>query len=122
MYQAGIFVDALRVLKQISDNEEIKEQCLQLQSAILYSSEDFAGAQSVLNQRSSGTAETLNDEGCLLYQADQFESSVQRFNTALQVGGFSPLIAYNLALSHFRKKEKTQALDYTSKKMFKNVV
>lgn len=115
LYQAGIFVDALKVLKQISDNEELKEQCLQLQSAILYSSEDFAGAQSVLNQRSGGTAETLNDEGCLLYQADQYESAVQRFNSALQVGGFNPLIAYNLALSHYRKKEKTQAMDYTSK-------
>lgn len=115
LYQAGIFGDALKVLKQISDNEELKEQCLQLQSAILYSSEDFAGAQSVLNQRTGGKAETLNDEGCLLYQADQFETAVQRFNSALQVGGFNPLIAYNLALSHFRKKEKTQALDYTSK-------
>ncbi|TMW52693.1 hypothetical protein DOY81_002216 [Sarcophaga bullata] len=114
LYQAGIFVDALKVLKQIGDNEELKEQCLQLQSAILYSSEDFAGTQSVLNQRTSGTAETLNDEGCLLYQADQYESAVQRFNTALQVGGFNPLITYNLALSHFRKKEKTQALDYTT--------
>ncbi|XP_073846429.1 tetratricopeptide repeat domain 30 [Musca autumnalis] len=114
LYQAGIFADALKVLKQISDNSELKEQCLQLQSAILYSSEDFAGAQSVLNQRSGGTAETLNDEGCLLYQADQFDSAVQRFNTALQVGGFNPLIAYNLALSHFRKKEKTQAIDYTA--------
>ncbi|XP_061390018.1 tetratricopeptide repeat protein 30 homolog [Musca vetustissima] len=114
LYQAGIFADALKVLKQIGDNAELKEQCLQLQSAILYSSEDYAGAQSVLNQRSIGTAETLNDEGCLLYQADQYDSAVQRFNTALQVGGFNPLIAYNLALSHFRKKEKTQAIDYTA--------
>uniref|UniRef100_A0A1B0FLK3 Tetratricopeptide repeat protein 30 n=1 Tax=Glossina morsitans morsitans TaxID=37546 RepID=A0A1B0FLK3_GLOMM len=113
LYQAGIFGDALKVLKQIADNDELKEQCLQLQSAILYSSEDFAGAQSVLNQRTIGTADTLNDEGCLLYQADQYDSAVQRFNTALQVGGFNPLIAYNLALSHFRKKEKTQAIDYT---------
>lgn len=115
LYQAGIFVDALKILKQIGDNVELKEQCLQLQSAILYSSEDFAGAQSVLNQRAGGTAETLNDEGCLLYQADQFENAVQRFGMALQVGGFNPLIAYNLALSHFRKKEKTQAIDYTGK-------
>ncbi|XP_075146966.1 tetratricopeptide repeat domain 30 [Haematobia irritans] len=114
LYQAGIFGDALKILKQIGDNAELKEQCLQLQSAILYSSEDFAGAQSVLNQRTGGTAETLNDEGCLLYQADQFDNAVQRFNTALQVGGFNPLIAYNLALSHFRKKEKSQAIDYTA--------
>lgn len=115
LYQAGIFGDALKVLKQISENEELKEQCLQLQSAILYSSEDYAGAQAVLNLRAGGNAAILNDEGCMLYQADQFENAVQRFNNALQVGGFNPLVAYNLALSHFRKKEKSQALDYTGK-------
>ncbi|XP_037950812.1 tetratricopeptide repeat protein 30 homolog [Teleopsis dalmanni] len=114
LYQAGIFNEALRLLKQINGSEELKEQCLQLQSAILYSSEDFAGAQSVLNQRAGGKAETLNDEGCLLYQADQYEQAVQRFTSALQVGGFNPLVAYNLALTHFRKKEKAQALDITA--------
>ncbi|XP_055921702.1 tetratricopeptide repeat protein 30 homolog [Eupeodes corollae] len=114
LYQAGTFAEALKVLKQIIDNEELKEQILQLQSAILYSSEDFAGAQGVLNQRLSGNAETLNDEGCLLYQADQYENAVQRFVSGLQIGGFNPLVAYNLALCHFRKKEKAQSLDYTA--------
>ncbi|KAH8311458.1 hypothetical protein KR044_006465 [Drosophila immigrans] len=115
LYQAGIFGEALRVLKQISDKElELREQCLQLQSAILYSSEDYAGAQSLLNQRAGGTAETLNDEGCLLFQADQHEAAVQRFQTALQVGGFNPLVAYNVALAHFQRKQRAQALDYTS--------
>jgi len=88
LYQAGIFAEALRVLKQMGDQEdELREQCLQLQSAILYSSEDFAGAQSLLNQRAGGTADTLNDEGCLLFQADQHEAAVQRFQASLQVGG-----------------------------------
>lgn len=114
LYQAGIFVDALRALKQISEHEGLRESCLQLQSAILYSSEDFAGAQSVLNQRAAGNAETLNDEGCLLFHADQYEKAVQRFSNALKIGGFNPLVAYNLALSHFHKKEKIQAVEYTS--------
>ena len=118
LYQAGIFGDALKVLKQIGDQVELKEQCLQLQSAILYSSEDYAAAQAVLNQRAAGNAAILNDEGCMLYQADQFENAVQRFNSALQVGGFNPLVAYNLALSHFRKKEKSQAMDYTGDVVF----
>ncbi|KAH8352324.1 tetratricopeptide repeat protein 30 homolog [Drosophila takahashii] len=115
LYQAGIFAEALRVLKQIGDHEdELREHCLQLQSAILYSSEDFAGAQSLLNQRAGGTADTLNDEGCLLFQADQHEAAVQRFQAALQVGGFNPLVAYNVALAHFQRKQRAQALDYTS--------
>lgn len=108
-------MEALKVLKQIVHIESIKEECLQLQSAILYASEDFAGAQSVLNQRLVGTAEILNDEGCLLYQADQYTTAVERFNSALQVGGFQPLVVYNLALSHYRKKERTQVLDHISK-------
>lgn len=115
LYQAGIFSEALKVLKQIGDVAELKEQCLQLQCAILYSSEDYAGAQSILNQRIADTDDTLNDEGCLLYQAERYDSAVQRFSSALQVGGYNPLVAYNLALSHYRSgKERTQTMDYIS--------
>lgn len=116
MYQAGIFPEALKVLKQIGDAAELKEQCLQLQCAILYSSEDYAGAQSILNQRMVDTADTLNDEGCLLYQAERYEGAVERFGSALQVGGYNPLVAYNLALSHYRSgKERSQTMECISK-------
>lgn len=115
LYQAGIFTEALKVLKQIGDVAELREQCLQLQCAILYSSEDYAGAQSVLNQRSADTADSLNDEGCLLYQAERYEDAVKRFNNALQVGGYNPLVAYNLALSHYRSgKERHRAMECIS--------
>lgn len=106
--------EALKTLSQITDCDELKDEILQLKSAILYATEDFAGAQSVLNQRTAQTAKTCNDEGCLLYQAEQYTQASQRFNQALQIGGFQPLVAYNLAVSHFRKNEKSQASDYTS--------
>lgn len=116
LYQAGIFPEALKILKQIGDVVELREQCLQLQCAILYSSEDYAGAQSILNQRTVDTADTLNDEGCLLYQAERYEGAVERFSNALQMGGYNPLVAYNLALSHYRNgKERSQAMECISK-------
>ncbi len=111
---------------------------MQLQSAIRYSNEDYAGAQSILIQRKVSHETTLNDEGCLFYQvrftaltdsynrynfvipliyqkANAYDNALQRFNAALQTGGFNPLIAYNAALCHFRKRENAQAMNYIGK-------
>lgn len=85
---------------------------LQLQSAICYGNEDYAAAQALLAQRPASSEQTMNDEGCLLYQASMYDESLQRFNLALQTGGFHPLIAYNAALCHFKKKENSQSLNY----------
>lgn len=62
----------------ISDsvNKNIKERVLQLQSAIRYCNEDYAGAQSILQQRQSSHESTLNDEGCLIYQVNSNFSSI----------------------------------------------
>lgn len=51
-------------------NKQLKERVLQLQSAIRYSNEDYSGAQSILLQRKASHENTLNDEGCLLYQVN----------------------------------------------------
>jgi tetratricopeptide repeat protein 30 len=85
---------------------------LQLQSAINYGNEEYGAAQSVLLQRPTDHPATLNDEGCLMFQANMFDDAIQRYQNALEAGGFSPQIAYNLALCHYRKKENAQALNY----------
>lgn len=99
----------MKVTNQI-DSPALKDKVLQLQSAIFYSSEDYSASQSILLQRPNGNEMTLNDEGCLLYQANLYEDALQRFVSALQTG-FNPLIAYNVALCHYRKKENSQALN-----------
>ncbi|GAB0093995.1 hypothetical protein DMENIID0001_091950 [Sergentomyia squamirostris] len=111
LYQSGLFDEALKVT-QLVDAPHLVDKVRQLQSAIKYASEDYAGAQALLLQRPTGTEATLNDEGCLLYQANLHEDALQRFTSALQMGGFNPLVAYNAALSHFRRKENSQALNY----------
>ncbi|KAJ6640195.1 Tetratricopeptide repeat protein 30 like [Pseudolycoriella hygida] len=111
LFQSGLFDEAFKNTTQITD-ESLKEKVLQLQSAIRYSSEDYAAAQSILLQRKVSHETTLNDEGCLFYQANAYDRALQRFNAALQTGGFNPLIAYNAALCHFRKRENAQAMNY----------
>lgn len=109
LYQAGLFEEALKIANSI-EAENLKEKVLQLQSAIYFSNEDYTASQSILMKRQSGTAQTLNDEGCLLYQANLYDDSLQRFFLSLQTG-FNPLTAYNSALCHYRKKEYSQALN-----------
>lgn len=41
-----------------------------------------------------------------------YDAASQRFNSALQAGGFNPLYAYNVALCHFKKRENSQALNF----------
>lgn len=111
LFQAGLFEEAFKITTQVTA-PDWKEKVLQLQSAICYGNEDYAAAQNFLSQRPSGNEMTMNDEGCLLYQANMYEDALGRFTVALQTGGFHPLIAYNAALCHFRKKEHSQALNY----------
>lgn len=111
LFQSGLFDEAFKVTTAI-DTPGIKERVLQLQSAIRYFNEEYSSTQALLLQRNAYIESTLNDEGCLLYQANAFDQALQRFTGALQSGGFNPLIAYNAALCHYRRKENTQALNY----------
>lgn len=72
LFQSGLFDEAFNTTEitatEMANSKNMKEKVLQLQSAIRYSNEDYAGAQSLLLQRQPSHHSTLNDEGCLLYQ------------------------------------------------------
>lgn len=97
-------------MTNLIDAPGLKEKILQLQSAIYYSMEDYAASQTVLLQRQAGNEATLNDEGCLLYQANMYDDALERYVQSLQTG-FNALTAVNVALCHYRKKENSQALN-----------
>lgn len=111
LFQSGLFEEAFKVTTTI-DAPNLKERVLQLQSSIRYFNEEYSSTQTILVQRNAYHETTLNDEGCLLYQANVFDEALKRFNAALQSGGFNPLTAYNAALCHYRRKENAQALNY----------
>lgn len=111
LFQSGLFEESFKVTVSI-EAAHLKEKVLQLQSSIRYFNEEYSNTQSLLAQRNPYHESTLNDEGCLLYQANVFDEALQRFTAALQSGGFNPLIAYNAAMCHYRRKENAQALNY----------
>lgn len=111
LFQSGLFEEAFKITTTI-EAHELKEKNLQLQCAIRYFNEEYSSCQTLLAQRNPYHESTLNDEGCLLFQANVFDVALQRFTAALQNGGFNPLIAYNAAMCHYRRKENSQALNY----------
>lgn len=111
LFQSGLMDEAFKTSTTI-DAPHLKEKVLQLQSTIRYFNEEYSNTQALLAQRNAYHETTLNDEGCLLYQANVFDDALKRFTAALQSGGFNPLIAYNAALCHYRRKENSQALNY----------
>lgn len=111
LFQSGLFEEAFKITTTI-DSTELTEKVLQLQCAIRYFNEEYSSTSNLLAQRNAYHETTLNDEGCLLYQANQFDEALERFTQALQNGGFNPLIAYNAAMCHYRRKENEQALNY----------
>lgn len=113
LFQTGLFEEAFKITTTI-DAGNLKERVLQLQCAIRYFNEEYSSTQTLLSQRNPYHETTLNDEGCLLYQANVFDEALQRFEAALQSGGYNPLVAYNAAMCHYRRKENREALNYIS--------
>lgn len=111
LFQSGLFEEAFKIAVSI-EAPHLKEKVLQLQCAIRYFNEEYTSTQALMSQRNAYLESTLNDEGCLLYQANVFDDALERFMAALQSGGFNPLIAYNAAMCHYRRKENVQALNY----------
>lgn len=111
LFQSGLFEEAYKIAHAI-EAPHLREKILQLQCSIRYFNEEYSSTQSLLSQRNPYHETTLNDEGCLLYQANVFDEALQRFTAALQSGGFNPLIAYYAAMCHYRRKETPQALNY----------
>lgn len=111
LFQSGLFEEAFKMTTTI-DSAELTDKVVQLQCAIRYFNEEYSSTQTLLAGRNPYYESTLNDEGCLLFQANVYDEALQRFSAALQNGGFNPLIAYNAAMCHYRRKENAQALNY----------
>ncbi|MCJ8739670.1 hypothetical protein PDJAM_G00049830 [Pangasius djambal] len=56
--------------------------------------------------------DTEVDQGCLLYKLGEYEKACAKFTGAMQVLGYQPDLAYNIALCHYSLKQYAAALKY----------
>ncbi|KAL7061792.1 hypothetical protein AAHC03_0241 [Spirometra sp. Aus1] len=111
LYKAFLFEPAIKVSYQI-ENPDYRERIVKLQAAIRYGEGDMAGAASLVEQCSADDPDTAVNTGCLLYREAKYAQACKRFQQTMQVVGFQPTIAYNIALCYYQMKQYAQALKY----------
>lgn len=94
------------------ENPAYQQKALKLQAAIKYMEEDYSAAKSLTEQCSADDPDTEINLGCLLYKNGQYEEAYQKFQRALQVGGYQASLSYNIALCFYQLKHYANALKH----------
>ncbi|KAB5554254.1 hypothetical protein PHYPO_G00048230 [Pangasianodon hypophthalmus] len=111
LYGACAFQDAMKATFLL-DSPTSHTKMLKLQAAIKYGEEDFPAAMALVEQLPVDDPDTEVDQGCLLYKLGEYEKACAKFTGAMQVLGYQPDLAYNIALCHYSLKQYAAALKY----------
>ncbi|XP_066498447.1 intraflagellar transport protein 70A isoform X2 [Hoplias malabaricus] len=111
LYGACAFQEAMKATFLL-DNPLSHTKMIKLQAAIKYREEDFPAAMALVEQLPADDPDSDVDQGCLLYKLGEFEKACVKFVAAMQVLGYQPDLAYNIALCHYSLKQYASALKY----------
>ncbi|KAF5889041.1 tetratricopeptide repeat protein 30A isoform X1 [Clarias magur] len=111
LYGACAFQDAMKATFPL-DSPTSHIKMIKLQAAIKYGEEDFPAAMALVEQLPVDDPDTEVDQGCLLYKLGEYEKACSKFTGAMQVLGYQPDLAYNIALCHYSLKQYAAALKY----------
>uniref|UniRef100_A0AAY4CTM9 Tetratricopeptide repeat protein 30 n=1 Tax=Denticeps clupeoides TaxID=299321 RepID=A0AAY4CTM9_9TELE len=111
LYGAGAFAEAMKATFLL-DNPSSQTKMVKLQAAIKYREGEYASAKSLVEQLPQDDPDYDVDLGCLLYKEEEYEKACKKFMTSMQVQGYQPVLAYNIALCHYKLKQHAPALKY----------
>ncbi|XP_052264590.1 tetratricopeptide repeat protein 30A-like isoform X2 [Dreissena polymorpha] len=111
LYKACLYQEAMKVACQM-DIPARQAEVVKLQAAIKYGEEDLPGAKSLVEQCPTDDPDTEINLGCLLFKEHRYQEACQKFTTAIQILGFKPDLAYNIALCHYMMKQYAPALKH----------
>ncbi|XP_067271072.1 intraflagellar transport protein 70A isoform X3 [Pseudorasbora parva] len=111
LYGACAFPEAMKATFLL-DNTTTHTKMIKLQAAIKYGEEDFSGAKSLVEQLPQDDPDYDVDLGCLLYKEGEYEEACKKFMSSMNVLGYQPDLAYNIALCYYSLKQYASALKY----------
>lgn len=111
LYKACLYENAMKIACQF-DNPKYHGKVIKLQAAIKYGEDDLPGAKSLVDQCPASDPDTEVNLGCLLYKESRYEEACEKFNTSMQLSGFKPDLAYNIALCNYQMKQYAPALKH----------
>ncbi|XP_067230269.1 intraflagellar transport protein 70A isoform X5 [Chanodichthys erythropterus] len=109
MIKEGRYGDAIHIL---SKEHQKHTKMVKLQAAIKYGEEDFSGAKTLVELLPQDDPDYDVDLGCLLYKEGEYEEACKKFMSSMNVLGYQPDLAYNIALCYYSLKQYASALKY----------
>jgi len=111
LMKAGLHEEASQVCTTV-ENPEFTERIMLLQAAISYEQDEVQLARSILNQCSPNAEERQVFEGALLWKEKRHADAMKQFNDAMNVAGYLPDHAYNIALCYYSMEQYGPALKH----------
>ncbi|XP_067230258.1 intraflagellar transport protein 70A isoform X4 [Chanodichthys erythropterus] len=111
LYGACAFPEAMKATFLL-DNTASHTKMVKLQAAIKYGEEDFSGAKTLVELLPQDDPDYDVDLGCLLYKEGEYEEACKKFMSSMNVLGYQPDLAYNIALCYYSLKQYASALKY----------
>uniref|UniRef100_A0A673KQ71 Tetratricopeptide repeat protein 30 n=1 Tax=Sinocyclocheilus rhinocerous TaxID=307959 RepID=A0A673KQ71_9TELE len=111
LYGACTFPEAMKATFLL-DSTTSHTKMIKLQAAIKYGEEDFSGAKTLVEQLPQDNPDYDVDLGCLLYKEGEYEEACKKFMSSMNVLGYQPDLAYNIALCYYSLKQYASALKY----------
>ncbi|XP_039631100.1 tetratricopeptide repeat protein 30A isoform X1 [Polypterus senegalus] len=111
LYKACNYSEAMKATFLL-DSPAYHTKILKLQAAIKYGEEDISGTKSLVEQLPSDDPDSEINLGCLLYKEGAYEEACKKFIGAIQVIGYQPDLAYNIALCYYSMKQYAPSLKY----------
>lgn len=113
LYGACAFAEAMKATFLL-DNPTNHTKMIKLQAAIKYGEEEYSAAKTFVEQLPQDDPDYDIDMACLLFKEGEFEEARKKFASSMQVVGFKPDLAYNIALCYYSMKQYISALKYVS--------
>ncbi|TRY60258.1 hypothetical protein DNTS_005920 [Danionella cerebrum] len=111
LYGACAFPEAMKATFLL-DSTTSHTKMIKLQAAIKYGEDDFAGAKTLVEQLPQDDPDYDVDLGCLLFKEGEYEEACKKFTSSMNVLGYQPDLAYNIALCYYSLKQYASALKY----------
>lgn len=108
LYKAGLYPEAAKASQRV-DNEQYSVRLLHLQAGIKYEEDDLGAARSLLAATPKDDPDTLVNSACITYKEGKYDEARAAFTEAVASSGYSPQLAYNIALCHYATKSYAHA-------------
>lgn len=109
LYKAGQYDLAARKASQV-ESEQHEQRVNLLRASIYYEQNDVTATRSILEQCLTDDPTTVVFEGAIEYKEENYDEARKKFLGAMDVLGYQPDLAYNVALCYYRLKQYGNAM------------